>query len=319
MPQRSKGKPLESTDLDLGPGMGVVGRRAGERDTQVVLRAVAGSDAMRFCVLRRRRTVLIGRDPDSCALVLTDGSISREHCSVRYLLPDRLMVEDLGSTNGTKVNGAAFKGARPIEAGDELRVGNVPVRVERLTHTEIAELSAAWARLQDSQTDPLTGLNLRRYLDAVVPHQLAPLTCSGVPMALVVVDVDGLKQWNARGRAVGDALLRVLGRLVREEIRGEDRGVRYGGDELVALLPNCDEAGALGFAQRLIARVGDHDWSSVLAPRESGPPPSVSISAGAAEWSPEEGVHAWLARAARAVRVAKQLGGNQVVPASQVA
>src|SRR3954471_10065961 len=71
---------------------------------------------------------VIGRDPGSAALVLEDSEASRRHAS---LIPEgqSLNVEDLGSTNGTFVNGERLVGARVLVPGDRLRVGPTVLEV----------------------------------------------------------------------------------------------------------------------------------------------------------------------------------------------
>ncbi|MEA2389842.1 MAG: hypothetical protein QOG41_2615 [Thermoleophilaceae bacterium] len=87
---------------------------------------------------------VIGRDPASAALVLQDSEASRRHAS---LIPEgqSLNVEDLGSTNGTFVNGERLVGARVLVPGDRLRVGT--------TVLEVALVDAARAAVVDDQPE----------------------------------------------------------------------------------------------------------------------------------------------------------------------
>lgn len=70
----------------------------------------------------------IGRLPD-CDVVLSDGNVSRRHAEVLHL-DGRWVVRDLGSTNGTRVNGVPVAGQRELQAGDELSLGNSVMRFE---------------------------------------------------------------------------------------------------------------------------------------------------------------------------------------------
>ena len=74
-------------------------------------------------------TTVVGRDPDSATLVIDDAEASRRHAS---LTPggDGVVVEDLGSTNGTFVNGERVEGTRNAGAGDEIRIGNTVIEVQ---------------------------------------------------------------------------------------------------------------------------------------------------------------------------------------------
>jgi pSer/pThr/pTyr-binding forkhead associated (FHA) protein len=89
---------------------------------------------------------VIGRDPASAALVVRDSEASRRHAS---LIPEgqSINVEDLGSTNGTFVNGERLIGARVIVPGDRLRIGTTVLEVA------VASAPAFGAALQDESAD----------------------------------------------------------------------------------------------------------------------------------------------------------------------
>jgi pSer/pThr/pTyr-binding forkhead associated (FHA) protein len=62
----------------------------------------------------------------SCDIVLTDKSVSRQHC-IFYCLKNKFYVEDCGSTNGTTLNGEYIEGRHELNPGDEVRVGLTPL------------------------------------------------------------------------------------------------------------------------------------------------------------------------------------------------
>ena len=105
---------------------------------------------------------------------------------------------------------------------------------------------------QLSLTDPLTGLGNRRALEREIEVRLHRSRRSGEPLALLYMDVDGLKRLNDRfGHAVGDETLRCLGSVLRSSSRlGTDVGYRVGGDEFVMLL-SADRNGAETIAGRI--------------------------------------------------------------------
>src|SRR5262245_65789075 len=92
-----------------------------------LLRVVAGHDVLRFAVLEGRDTVELGRDAD-CTISLSDPSVSRRHARV-VREGDEFLVEDLGSRNGTRLNGREVQRG-PFSPGDRIEVGNVVVRFE---------------------------------------------------------------------------------------------------------------------------------------------------------------------------------------------
>jgi pSer/pThr/pTyr-binding forkhead associated (FHA) protein len=73
--------------------------------------------------------VTLGRQPE-CELALADPNTSRRHAEVRRGPDSTWLVADLGSTNGTKVNGLRISSPRQLENGDEITVGSTTVRFE---------------------------------------------------------------------------------------------------------------------------------------------------------------------------------------------
>jgi diguanylate cyclase (GGDEF)-like protein/PAS domain S-box-containing protein len=125
-------------------------------------------------------------------------------------------------------------------------------------HEEVARLA---------RTDPLTGLGNRRALADRLDH--LPRT----RYALLALDVDDLKKVNdVHGHPAGDELLAKLAGALAAELRPSDLLARMGGDEFVALLADCDAAGAVEFGKRL----------SRTAARLSFPWGTPSISVGSA-------------------------------------
>lgn len=80
-------------------------------------------------VVLDQEKVTLGRLPE-CELAVADANVSRRHAEVRRGPDNSWVVEDLGSTNGTKVNGLRISGARRLEDGDEITVGATSVRFE---------------------------------------------------------------------------------------------------------------------------------------------------------------------------------------------
>jgi len=80
-------------------------------------------------VLLEQTSVTLGRLPE-CELAIADSGVSRKHAEVRRGPDNSWIVADLGSTNGTKVNGSKISGAQQLEDGDEITVGSTSVRFE---------------------------------------------------------------------------------------------------------------------------------------------------------------------------------------------
>ena len=123
-----------------------------------------------------------------------------------------------------------------------------------------------------ARTDPLTGLANRRAFEEELRRRLA--AGSPEPFAVIMLDVDGLKQVNdARGHAAGDAVLKCVASILRDHLRAEDLVTRWGGDEFVLLLPGIDQVGAISLARRI--------GGSLLSAEDGTGPIPVSIGTAA--------------------------------------
>ena len=109
---------------------------------------------------------------------------------------------------------------------------------------------------QLSVTDPLTGLFNRRHLMTKLERELARTGRYRHPLSVVMIDLDHFKQVNDEfGHAMGDEVLRNVGRLLREEVRGTDVAARYGGEEMTLLLVHTDLPGAESMAENLRQKI----------------------------------------------------------------
>jgi diguanylate cyclase (GGDEF)-like protein len=125
----------------------------------------------------------------------------------------------------------------------------VRMRLEREQHRTRVLLTKL-ERL--SQEDPLTGLANRRRWDAELATACAEARRSGVPVAVVLLDLDHFKQVNDRhGHAGGDGALTHIAGLLAGRVRGGEVVARLGGDELGVLLPGTDLGRAVELAERL--------------------------------------------------------------------
>jgi diguanylate cyclase (GGDEF)-like protein len=118
--------------------------------------------------------------------------------------------------------------------------------------------------------DPLTQLPNRRAFMRELERGVAEALETDAPLALVVLDLDGLKELNDRhGHAAGDDCLVRIGRLLRTELRPHDRAFRIGGDEFAVLLPATNARGAEEVTARLVEWLERSSRSSVLRPQAS--------------------------------------------------
>jgi diguanylate cyclase (GGDEF)-like protein len=155
---------------------------------------------------------------------------------------------------------------------------------------------------EEAVIDDLTGLLNRRGWRYAAPRELARSSRSGIPLSLVMLDLDNFKALNDHeGHDRGDRVLQELADGLRTCLRAGDVVARLGGDEFVALLSNTDLAGALAAVNRLRGAF----------------PARLSFSAGAAAWDRQEELHELLRRADLALYAAKAKGGaaTEIAPA----
>ncbi len=101
-------------------------------------------------------------------------------------------------------------------------------------------------------TDSLTGLPNRRHFHQAYVASLGQALASGVPLALMLIDVDHFKEINDRdGHPAGDDKLREVARGLQEVMRRGDLVARYGGDEFIVVAPHATREDALALAERL--------------------------------------------------------------------
>lgn len=178
-----------------------------------------------------------------------------------------------------------------------------------------AELDQANRRLAElSETDALTGIANRRQFDRRLAEEWLRALRHGLPLALVLIDVDHFKRYNDRhGHPAGDACLRRIAELLAGCARRADELVaRYGGEEFVVLLPHTGGEDARVQAERCRATI-----DAAAIPHDDSPlGPSVTLSIGIATipLGADEADPQQLVRLAdEALYRAKREGRNRVV------
>ena len=169
------------------------------------------------------------------------------------------------------------------------------------------QLSRARRFRRRAEVDSLTGICSRSAIESRALAAFDRCQRDHKPVSLLIVDVDGLKAVNdSRGHAEGDILLREMSALIASSLRQQDLLGRWGGDEFVALLLDCDATVAAEIAERVRLTVVNG-----LAEKWAGSG-ACSIG-GATRLAAGETFDATLVRADAALYVAKQTGKNRVV------
>jgi len=110
----------------------------------------------------------------------------------------------------------------------------------------------------DAATDVLTGLCNRRGFESVAAREIIRQKRYGGVFSLVVIDLDRFKSLNdSKGHAAGDRALRLLGFVLRRNLRQTDSIARLGGDEFVIVMPNTQAADCAALCRQLSATIGN--------------------------------------------------------------
>ena len=173
------------------------------------------------------------------------------------------------------------------------------------------ELLEANERLRHmSQTDALTGLDNRRQIETRIEEMFEHAKRLNEPFSVVMVDLDRFKSVNdTYGHQAGDAVLRQLARILKQEVREIDHAGRYGGEEFILLLTGTVLDAAVTFAERVRKAIEAHTFTF------DGTSIQRTASFGVAMWPhPKIANCDELVRAAdESLYVAKETGRNRVI------
>lgn len=249
----------------------------------------------------------VGRSRDA-ELQIDDDSVSRLHALIHHVPGTGFVVEDLGSRNGTTINGGRINGRRELSDGDVIQFGpRASLRFSLVDERQAEFLKHLYV---SSTCDMLTGAFNRRHFDERFRVELSYATRHATELGLVIFDLDHFKQVNdTHGHLAGDAVLKHVAAIVTARLRVEDVFARYGGEEFVVLLRGVDLAGTARAAERLRGAIAGarpiHDGRMIPATISAG----VTVLSEHAEATAE----ALLAKADRRLYAAKNAGRNRVV------
>jgi diguanylate cyclase (GGDEF)-like protein len=218
-------------------------RKFGEADflkKVPVLTCMTGDQMGRWIMLADDR-ITLGRSGEA-TIMLRDKHASRLHLAITYE-PEKAQyrIKDLGSYNGTLLNDAPISEGW-LKDGDKLIVGATMLRftwedaLDLQYHSEIDQLM---------NIDELTGLVVKRRFDEELNRHVAVAKNQKTPLAMMMMDMDGIKQINdTYGHAFGAYAISETGKLIKVAIGQKGLASRFGGDEFMAFLPNmaADEA-----------------------------------------------------------------------------
>jgi two-component system cell cycle response regulator len=196
------------------------------------------------------RSLMIGRAPEA-DLTLSDQMISWHHARIEDR-GDGFALYDLGSTNGTTVNGET-RAEFLLKPGDRIVFGATAVSFEKEDALKV-DFNETVERLLN--VDDLSGLYVRRKFDAEFSALLDNARIAKRPLSLLVMDMDGIKKINdTHGHLFGAHVIGQAGHMIGGIIHERGIGCRFGGDEYLAVLPDLDCDAACEVADQILRAV----------------------------------------------------------------
>ena len=216
------------------------------------LAVILGPDVGTRVVLER--SVDMGRDP-ACELPLRDENVSWRHARVEDRGNGDWAIVDLGSTNGTMLDGQPCAGAI-LQPGSRIFIGNTVIEL----HQDALRDAHAAEDERLISIDDLSGLWVRRRFDAQMASSVAAVRAGTVgAVSVVVMDMDGVKGINdTHGHHMGAFVIGQAGHVIGKTIEGRGFATRFGGDEFAAGLPGLRKGEAVAVAEEVRLAVVAH-------------------------------------------------------------
>jgi diguanylate cyclase len=131
-----------------------------------------------------------------------------------------------------------------------------------------------------------------------------------MPFSVLLIDIDHFKQFNdTHGHQIGDDVLRLMARTLKETVKGRDVAARYGGEEFAVLLPDTDLDRARLVAENIRAAIAGKELRKRSTRENLG---RITVSVGVAEYKPDDDLEALIGRSDRSLYAAKNNGRNLV-------
>lgn len=264
---------------------------------------LAGTSMGQMQLLDRPVTV-IGR-ADKADLRIIDDGISRDHSRV-VREGNKLMLEDLGSTNGTYCNGVRVV-RQVLAEGDKIMIGTSTI-LKFTFHDQIDDIFQHQLT-ESALRDPLTKTYNKKFFMDRVQSEFTYSERHRLPLSLLFLDIDRFKTVNdSYGHPVGDFVLQELAVLMAKSLRSDDILARYGGEEFVVVCRGLDLPSAELLAERIRRAVEEHRFET------AGKAIPVTVSIGVAR-CPDPRLHdasELVVAADECMYLAKRSGRNRI-------
>lgn len=200
-----------------------------------------------------------------------------------------------------------------IKSTDNIKRTNTRLQAQlKKSEAQVRSLQHSLEFVQaESITDPVTAVGNRKLFDQALGRLIEASHESGTALSLAIADVDHFKDFNDRfGHQIGDDVLRLVGTVIKQHVRGDDLICRYGGDEFAILLPRATLQDALAIGEALRRAVSEKGLLRRSTQQTLG---RVSVSVGVAEHARGDAPAALVRAADACLLAAKRKGRNCVV------
>lgn len=211
------------------------------------------------------------------------------------------------------LSGSPMRSIVPLLLEPVMMLGVGLIASELLYRTRMQSFAAREELKQLASTDPLTGLNNRRFIEPQLEGEVSRAKRHNSHFSVLLADLDHFKQVNDQyGHDIGDGVLREIALRISSQLRREDRAARWGGEEFLVLLPETEIEQAMIVAEKIRAVVGEQPI------KVDGFTIPLTISLGVASTAGDSDARTLVRRADQALYRAKQSGRNRACVDRQV-
>ncbi len=190
------------------------------------------------------------------------------------------------------------------------KLGNVRNQLEE-SRLRVAQLQTNLERAEEAgMRDMVTRIGNRRFFETAFAQEVEKARRTGDDFCVALADLDRFKLVNDRfGHLVGDRILRLFADILVQNVRGQDKVARFGGEEFALLFPGTRIVDALNAVERIRCVLESKQWALEASGERVG---KVTASFGIAKFRPDETADDLLARADERLYEAKTEGRNRV-------
>ena len=271
-------------------------------DIKACFVVLAGKDIGKNFEINKKK-FFIGRNP-KCDVPVNDDDVSRRHARVE-MTTQGIIIYDLGSTNGTLVNGMKIK-KHTLQDGDRIQVGSFTILkfnfLDALENTFNEEL------YNSANRDFLTQAYNKKYFIDRLSMEFSYAIRHTAPLSLLFFDIDHFKKINDKyGHLAGDFILKDLVLKIKSEKRQEDLLARYGGEEFILLLRDTSAEKAILIAENMRITIQKHNFKF----EKKDIPVTISIGISVLKDENFKNINSFIKTADEELYKAKKNGRNQ--------